>query len=198
MSGIESRESPAYNIVRLRPKDAPLGLEDVSADVDEQMLELLKAEIRGALKPDAQSGDHREIDLFPDDIQSIRSETRFRDRFGFVLGKRGRMAVVRFMDEYDLTSYDVRALYKIGSMTWDGTTLRLRYMFWFKLFGFSQIFVLALILLPVLLVLFKYADAHWQVRLLLIFMLAALMSGITWVHRSFIAPFNRLKQRRSK
>ncbi|MES0864868.1 hypothetical protein ABLN87_21165 [Ruegeria sp. SCPT10] len=197
MKGAGSENDNNGNIVALNPLKRTQRFEDVSVDLDEQMLELLKAEIRGALTPNGQSVDAGRLDLASEDIQSIQSERSFRDRFGFVLGKRGRLAVVKFMDDYDLTSYDIRALYRLGSMTWDGATLRVRYVFWFKLLGVSQILGLAIILLPALLILFQSQDAHWVARLGLVIFTSALMFGISCIYRSFIAPFKRLKRRSS-
>lgn len=42
-------------------------------------------------------------DLYADDLRSVESESYFKQRFGFALGRRGRVAVIDVMDEYDFT-----------------------------------------------------------------------------------------------
>jgi len=185
------------NVVELARQSKTHHYEDVAVLVEQDMVDLLTSEIRDALNPNTQTAKTCQPDLYPEDTQSIQSERLFRERFGFALGKRGRLAVIKFMDDYDLTSNEVRALYGLGSMTWDGSTLRLRYVFWFKLLGVSQMLGLLIILIPALLVLFQNVDAHWFARLVLLLFSSALILGMAWVYRSYILPFKALKRRRA-
>ncbi|WP_170431708.1 hypothetical protein [Ruegeria arenilitoris] len=192
-----SEDDQSDNVVELGLETRLPNFDDISIDPDMRALWALKSEIRDAMvQPQRGQDDNtRRVDLLPEDIRSIRSERHFRDRFNFVLGKRGRMAVVKFMDDYDLTSWDIRALYRIGSMTWDGRTLRLRYVLWFKLLGVSQMIGLLLLLLPTLYILFRNLDADLPARMFLVVFSSTLIFGMAWVYRSFIRPFKALKRR---
>jgi len=195
MTDSSSANGEEDNVVELGRQTKANQFGDVAIDIEQGFSEVIKTALVSGGYARTQPVETRHTDLFPEDIQSVQSERHFRDRFGFALGKRGRMVVIKFMDDYDLTSWDVRALYRIGSMTWDGTTLRLRYVFWFKLLGVSQMLGLLIILLPALYVLFQNLDADLPARLFLVVFSSILIFGMAWAYRSFIAPFKALKRR---
>lgn len=188
----KSSDLEADNVVKLPSEPQKIAIPTDPAELDEFMLGLLKVELQEARRIDYSV----DANLTADEIKQIENEEVFRDRFGFAFGKRGRRAVLQFISDYDLTSHDVRTLAGMRSLTWDGKKLRVKYVFWNKFFGFSQIALLSLFLLPIVIVLFQNYDAEWDVKLVLLTIISAVMFGISWVYTSFIDPFNCLRRNR--
>ncbi len=72
----------------------------------------------------AQPADESTFTVSDSDIKALDSEFWFRQRFGFALGRRGRLAMFEFIDQYDLTDDEVRKLARAKCISWDGHTLR--------------------------------------------------------------------------
>lgn len=181
-----------HKVVPLRGKSFPI--EGAAADVDEAVLGLLTnvlQEQKHTEKGPAMS----KIDLYADDLLSVESESYFRNRFGFALGRRGRIALMQFMDEFDLSSDDIKALQRIGSISWNGHQLRIRGEGWLKFLGTAQILVLLALLLPFLATFLLHAEATQIQQILLLAVSATLIGGALCVHRLYIAPFGCLRQR---
>lgn len=159
-------------------------------ELAEQVTDALKAAVR-------QQGRTPWIDLglYADDLSSIESEEFFGHRFGFVLGRKGREAVIRLMDEYDCTSAEIRALHLVGSLRWDGQMLRFKNVGWLKLLGVQQIAILTCFMILFFVVLMINQEAAWNVRLSLVMLTVTLMFCLQWVHRTFLMPFRALKRR---
>jgi hypothetical protein len=136
-----------------------------------------------------------DLDFYEDDLKSIESEKFFGRRFGFVLGRRGREAVIRLMDEYDCTSAEIRALHLVRSLHWDGQMLRFKNVGWLKMLGVLQIAVLTFFTVLFFVVIMINQEAAWHIRLSLVMIAVTLMICLQWVHRTFIMPFRALKRR---
>jgi len=107
------------NVVQFRR--TRISVDSDPAVVDHQLMEKIKRRLQ---MPADQTGP-REIELIADDLKSLESESYFKKRFGFALGRRGRLALFEVIDRYDLTSDEVKALYRVGAITWDGQRLRM-------------------------------------------------------------------------
>ena len=136
------------------------------------------------------------VDLCADDLHSIESEVHFGKRFGFVLGRRGRTAVIKVMDDYDFSSAEIKALYMVGSLRWDGETLRFKYVRSLRLLGAVQVVLLGLLLLAFLIGLALKPEAPWDARLTLLIVSSVLIFCIHWAHKTFILPFRGLRRQR--
>jgi len=89
---------------------ARLKLGGPPTEIDQKLL----ASLNRRIQEDAQRTGPREIDLFTDDIKALESQSLFKSRFGFVLGRRGREAIFEMIDRYDLTDDEVKALHRIA------------------------------------------------------------------------------------
>ncbi len=138
----------------------------------------------------------REIDLYADDLLSVESESYFRRRFGFALGRRGRIALIGFMDEFDLSIDEIKALNRIGSISWNGDQLQVRGAIWLRLLGVAMTLLLFTLLLPFLAVLLLHAEASTLQLMIMMAAVTVLIAAIIIVHRLFIAPFRSLRSRK--
>lgn len=159
-------------------------------EVYESLLQAINRTAQRQTRPDM-----RDIDLYTDDLNSIESEAFFGQRFGFILGRRGREAVINVMDEYDFTSAEIKALYMVGSLRWDGRRLSFKYVIWLKLLGAFQMLLLAPFLALFLAIILANDDAAWHIRLSLVIVLTVLIYAVHYVHSTFIMPFRALRRR---
>lgn len=77
------------------------------------------------------------------DLKALGSEFWFKQRFGFTLGRRGRLALFEVIDDYDLTDAEVRSLARSKCIAWDGQTLRIRSSKLLAAFGIYNFLVIA-------------------------------------------------------
>lgn len=165
---------------------------DVEEEFSKRIVKALDRSSRRQCSPSM-----RDVDFYADDLLSLEKEDAFGQRLGFALGRRGREAVIRLMDEYDCTDTEIRALHMVGSLRWDGQTLRFKHVFWLKLLGVVQMGCLSLGVLLLLLLIWVNEDAAWHVRLSLVIVMTVLMYCLTWVHRTFFVSFRALRRKAS-
>lgn len=110
--------SNTSNVVPLMSKRVVANMQQIEIDPD--VLTALQIQMKQSVKR-LGGPSVKEIDLYADDLRSVESESYFKQRFGFALGRRGRIAVIEVMDEYDFSSAEIKALYFVGSLSWDVT-----------------------------------------------------------------------------
>ena len=165
-----------------------LSVSGSETDIDQHVM----AALGRHFKEVSSSRSSRNIELYSDDLQSIESERAFRARFGFSLGRRGRIALFDVMDTYDLTSEEVRSLYKAGLLSWDGQSLRVGGRRWIGLVGAVYLLGICALAAPFMLALFATEPNELLRRAALSAALAVLGGLSAFVYRQYLMPFQWL------
>jgi|GEM_PF-2842011 len=163
-----------------------------TAVVDQELLDRIKRRLQ---IPASQDGP-REIEVFADDLLALESEKHFKSRFGFVLGRRGRIALFDVIDQYDLTSDEVKALNRVGAIAWDGQQLRIGTQKWVGYAGFFYLFLIALFWVPAAIAFVHAPNDALRSQAVLFAVLVTLTLWAGWIYNAFIRPF-RIYARRT-
>ena len=170
---------------------AKIELAGTNVEIDEGIIRALGRHLHNT---QPRIGPH-EIELCSDDIMALESEKEFKKRFGFTLGRRGRIALFDVIDRYDLTSDEVKALFRLGALTWDGSTLRVEGRHWTRFVGISCLLALGFLACCVAIVLLRLPrDAILQ-RFEALAILTVLIALAAAAYRAFVKPFSLFRRR---
>ena len=142
--------------------------------------------------------DEGEMSVFDHDIRAIENEEEFRRRFGFALGRRGRMKLFEVIDRYDLTDGEVSLLGRADCIRWDGNNMKIEAS---KILLFSRwAFFAGLALFTALagLVFVYEAQLPKTGQTILLFLAGSLMAGLIIHYQRYLAPHYRHKRRVGK
>ena len=180
---------PDDKIVRFRGAKVPLS--DASMEIDNEIIHALGRHLEDAL-PDL---DRYEIELCAEDILAIESEKAFKSRFGFALGRRGRIALFDLIDRYDLTGDEVKALYRVGALTWDGSTLRVKGKYWARFAGLYYLLILGIMTYGAATLILRLPQNAILHRFEALAMFTLFIALAVAVYRVFFKPFNFFRRR---
>jgi hypothetical protein len=140
----------------------------------------------------------RNIELNEEDMLCLNSEKNFKARFGFVLGKRGRLAVLDLADQYDLTNNEVKSLNQIGAFSWNGTKLTVKLRKWVGVIGFIALIIPIIYTAMLIFAIVSVPHEDWQQKLALYAFLGVFSFFIGWVYRLLLYPFFMFSRRKIK
>ena len=156
-----------------------------ATEVDEGILRSLGKMIDEIPKPEAE----RQLELNKHDLLCLEDEKHFKARFGFALGKRGRLAILDFVDQYDLTNAEVKSLHNISAFKWNGQKLTVKLHNWVGILGIFFLFIPLFYIALVIWAIMATSTEAWQNRLMLFLFLSVFTFFAGWIFRALINPF---------
>lgn len=140
----------------------------------------------------------REIEIFAEDQKALESEDHFKKRFGFALGRRGRIALFEVIDQYDLTSDEVRSLHRVGAIHWNGEHLDIGANKWIGFYGATTATVLfAVAGIPLAYALLTIPSGQPLKQFVLLSAFSGVVLLCSTIYRSMIRPFRLTASRRT-
>lgn len=124
-------------------------------DVDDEALRVLRRQL--AAHPYLVGSTGTEdivLQLSDSDSRALNNEFWFRQRFGLALGRKGRRALFKAIDRYDLSDQEVRKLARARCSHWDGELLTIRASRILTFGGYFYFGAVGLWALPLLVLLF--------------------------------------------
>lgn len=187
--------------IDLKDKLIPFSRRNIVSDNPAEMDNEIEKFFGNYLNNRSESSQNRQLELYDDDFRALENETYFKKRFGFAYGRRGRLAVFDLIYTYDLTNDEVRSLYRIGLLNWDGNKLRVTsnwtsrftMVFWY----FYLIFILLLTGLVAHALLATQPIVNFKQSGILWILFGALTLLTSWIHIRFLRPFKVLKNRQT-
>jgi hypothetical protein len=136
------------------------------SDVDKALIQSLGRVVAESVEM-KQNQSTRNIELNEEDMLCLNNEKHFKARFGFVLGKRGRLAVLDLVDQYDLTNNEVKSLDQIGAFSWDGVKLTVKLRKWVGVIGFIALVIPIIYTAILIWAIVSVPHEDWQQKLAL-------------------------------
>lgn len=125
----------------------------------------------------------------------IDDEVEFQRWYGFALGRRGRAAVCKLVEELDLTRQEVSDLWRSGCLHWDGRSLELEQPLRATVSSWILILMFGSLAAMMVVVLFTAAGSAPLARGVLLALFAFFFCGALYVRKRLILPFSQARRR---